>query len=154
MGKPGLQMRAGLISMGANLALTLILALTIGFWGVPIATVLSMAISWRWFQKTMSETIDLPPGTVFDVALRGPLFAVAAPAAFVVACDLMSVGLLNRFEALWLLAAMLVIFSGLYLTLLKRTSFFGADDFDFFERTLHLNHLPGYSFLARPVRQG
>jgi len=154
MGQPGLQMRAGLISMGTNLVLTLALALSIGFWGVPIATVLSMAISWRWFQRAMAETIDLPPGTVFEVALRGPLFAVAAPAAFVVACDVMATGLLNRFEALWLLAAVLVIFTGLYLTLLRRTSFFEPDDFDFFERTLHLNHLPGYSILAGPVRQG
>jgi O-antigen/teichoic acid export membrane protein len=154
MGRPGVQMIAGLISMVSNLALTIAFVFAFGFWGVPVATALSMAISWAWFTAAMQRLVGVGPRELFATAMRGPLFAGIAPLTFIAACDALSAGIDSRAAALAVVAVAFIVFSGLYLTLLRRSGTFDAADFDFFERVLKLNRVPGYTLWARPLRQG
>ncbi len=85
MGRADLQLRAGLISMFANVGLTIVLALSIGFWGIPLATAVSMAISWAWYGHAMGRLLDVPWMRMWTDALKWPcavgvctLVAVAA----------------------------------------------------------------------------
>jgi hypothetical protein len=154
MGRPGIQTIAGLISMVSNVALTLAFVFTFGFWGVPIATALSMVISWAWFTRAMRNLVGVGAREVFATALRGPLLAGLAPLVFVVACDALAVSVTSRLVALAAIAAAVVVFTGLYLTLLRRFGSFDAADLDFFERVLRLNRVPGYAVWSRPLRHG
>lgn len=154
MGRPGIQMIAGLISMTSNVVLTVGFALAFGFWGVPLATALSMGLSWAWFSRAIGRSLDVRSGETARQALLGPIQAVAGPAAFVVACDALSFGVDTRVGALAVLLAALTVFVGLYLTLLRRTAFFDAADLHFFEKVLKLNRVPGYAAWTRPLRQG
>lgn len=154
MGRPGVQMAAGLISMIANIALTVAFVFAFGFWGVPVATALSMAISWAWFARAMRGLVGVGPRELFAQALRAPLMAGLAPSIFIAACDALAAGVDSRITALAVLAIAFVVFAGLYLTLLRRSGAFDADDFEFFERVLKLDRVPGYTVWARPLRHG
>ncbi len=154
MGRPGVQMVAGLISMVSNIALTIAFVFAFGFWGVPAATAISMAVSWAWFARAMRGLVGVGAGELFAQALRGPLIAVVAPLGFILACDALAAGVDSRGVALGILAVAFIVFAGLYLTLLRRSGTFDDADFDFFERVLKLDRVPGYTVWARPLRHG
>jgi hypothetical protein len=73
---------------------------------------------------------------------------------FIAACDALAVGIDSRPAALAVFAIAFVVFAGLYLTLLRRSGTFDDADFDFFERVLKLDRVPGYAVWARPLRHG
>ena len=86
--------------------------------------------------------------------MRGPLSAGLAPFIFIVACDVLAAGVETRLAAFSILVIAFVVFSGLYLTLVRRTGAFDDADLDFFERVLRLDRVPGYAVWARPLRHG
>jgi len=154
MGRPGIQMVSGLISMVSNILLTIAFVYAFGFWGVPAATALSMVISWVWFVRAMRGLVGVGAAELFAVALRGPLLAAIAPTIFIVGCDALASDVASRFSALAVVAVSFIVFTGLYLTLVRRMGTFDEADLDFFERVLRLNRVPGYMVWARPLRHG
>jgi len=153
MGRAELQMYSGLVSMLSNIALTIGLVLAFGFWGVPVGTVLSMAISWAWFARSMRGAIGVGAAKLWREALRGPAIAILAPLILVTVCDALSSGVTSRAAAAGILAMAAPIFAGLYLALLRLQANFDASDLDFFENVLKLRRIPGFAAWARPLRQ-
>lgn len=142
-GRADLAMRAGLISMSANLLLTVLLVWQVGFYGVPIATALGMAISTAWFLRRMPAIA----GTGFAVLFRRSL---GWPLAASVPAGLAAAGLFHlaappetRLAALALGGGGALLFGAVYLACLRAAPF--LDDFDraFLLDTLGLRRLPG-----------
>ena len=71
MGRPDVQMKSGLISMTANILLTIGLVWAIGFIGIPIATALSMIVSWAWFLSAMKRVLDVSTARLLTEAFQG-----------------------------------------------------------------------------------
>ena len=59
-----------LFLLDANIVLTLALVYTIGFWGIPVATAISMLISCVWFLFAMNGVLNVPAGELFRSALQ------------------------------------------------------------------------------------
>ncbi len=153
MGRAELQMYSGLVSMVSNIALTIGLVFAFGFWGVPAGTVLSMALSWAWFARSMRGAIGVGVAELWREALRGPAVAALAPLILIAVCDTLSSGIGSRAAAAGILVAVVPIFAGLYLALLRLQSNFDAADLDFLGNVLKLRRVPGFSAWARPLRQ-
>ena len=127
-GEAGLVMRAGLLSMSANIALTVSLLYTVGFWGIPIATAISMAASWVWFVHAATFTtgagITEQLGAGLNYSLRatmpGALLIAAVAAAGIVPQERVAQGM-----AVLLSGA---CFALVYLYLLRRWRFFTPSD--------------------------
>jgi len=153
-GRPDLQMKAGLISMGSNLAMTIGLVYTIGFWGVPIATVVSMFLSWAWFMGAIHKVLDVRTVEVIAQAIRWPLVSAVPGLLICIVCDRLSFLVSSRLEGVAAVFGVGIVFTVLYLTMLRRTSFFGADDLEFFDTTLRLRRVPGYAAWTRAMREG
>lgn len=154
MGRAELQMWSGLVSMIGNIALTVAFVFLFGFWGVPAGTVLSMALSWAWFARAMRGAIGISVRELWREALRAPAVAALAPLVFIAACDALTAGGTSRLVAAGVLLSALPIFTGLYLTLLRRQSCFDTADMDFLGNVLKLRRVPGFAAWARPVRHG
>ncbi len=154
MGRAELQMGSGLVSMIGNLVLTVAFVFLFGFWGVPAGTVLSMALSWAWFTRAMRGAIGIGARELWREALRAPLIAALAPLVFIVACDGLSSSVHTRVVAAGVLVVALLIFTGIYLALLRLQRCFDAADFDFLQNVLKLGRLPGFAAWARPIRHG
>ncbi|MFP6584361.1 MAG: oligosaccharide flippase family protein [Candidatus Hydrogenedentota bacterium] len=152
MGRPDVQMRAGLISLCANLALTLILVYTIGFWGVPIATVVSMYVSWFWFMGAMRGVVDVEPSRLWRESIRGAVIASIPVGLFAWGVTFVSVSVGSRVEGLLGLAVMGAFCVAMYLAGLRRSTIFEEDDLDFMDHTLRLKHVPGYKAWSRSLR--
>jgi len=153
MGRAELQMYSGLVSMVSNIALTIGFVFAFGFWGVPAGTVLSMALSWAWFARSMHGAIGVGAAKLWREALRGPAVAILAPLLLIAACDALSSGVASRAVAAGILAVVSPVFAGLYLALLRLQANFDAADLDFFENVLNLRRVPGFAAWARPLRQ-
>ncbi|MCH8204858.1 MAG: flippase [Candidatus Hydrogenedentes bacterium] len=153
-GRPDVQMKAGLISMTSNVVMTVGLVYTIGFWGVPIATVVSMFLSWGWFTGAMKSLVGIGAKELFAQAIRWPLVSVLPAFLFCAVADRLSGQLTSRIESLAAVVVVLVVFSVLYLAMLRRTPFFDAEDLDFFDNTLRLRRVPGYAAWTRAMREG
>lgn len=153
-GRPDVQMKAGLISMVSNIAMTVAFVYSFGFWGVPIATVISMFLSWGWFMVAMKALVAIGPRELFAQAIRWPLVSVIPAFLFCVASEGLAWKLASRWESLAAVAVVLVVFSALYLAMLRRTLFFDAEDLEFFDDTLRLNRVPGYAAWTKPMREG
>lgn len=152
-GRPDIQMKAGLISMTSNIVLTVALVYWIGFWGIPIATAVSMILSWAWFARAMGTLVDAGPRRLFDVALRWPLLAVAPGLALCAAADWAGMGLQGRPANLAVAAVAGGVLLATYLALLRRTPFIDSTDLDFFDEVLRLDRAPGYRWWTRAIRE-
>lgn len=150
-GRPELQMISGLISMSLNLALTVTLVYTIGFWGIPIATSISMLVSWVWVERSVARLMHERPGAMAAGLLRGPLFAALPGGLFVLGCWYVTPAMEGRLPHLIAAAAMLAFFCVLYLTMLRRGRILDARDAEFFGGTLGLRRVPGFKAWARPL---
>ncbi len=153
-GRPDVQMKAGLISMVSNVLMTVGLVYAVGFWGVPIATVVSMFLSWGWFVRAMRSVVGMGASELLALALKWPLMSAVPALLFCAACDLLVPLPASRLEALVAVAAVLAVFSAIYLAMLRRTPFFDAEDLDFFDNTLRLRRVPGYAAWTRAMREG
>ena len=154
MGLPGLQMKAGLLSMSANLALTVALVLTVGFWGIPVATALSMVVSWAWFSGAMGRLVAVGRLELLRTSLLWPFAACLPGAVLCLACNFLAPETASRIEFAGLLALACALSFGSYLALLRLTPLFDTRDFEFFDSTLRLGRVPGYRAWSRPMRGG
>lgn len=153
-GRPDVQMKAGLISMVSNVLMTVGLVYSVGFWGVPIATVVSMFFSWGWFVRAMRSVVGMGAKELLPLALKWPLVSAVPALLFCIACDRLVPLPASRLEALVAVAAVLTVFSAIYLAMLRRTPFFDTEDLEFFDNTLRLGRLPGYAAWTRAMREG
>lgn len=152
-GRSGIIMKAGLVSMCSNLLLTIGLVLTIGFWGIPIATATSMLISWAWFAHAVRGDLGVGFGGLVRRTLQWPLLA-AAPA--VVPCLLLDHwGAANPAFAinLALLACAGCVFGLVYILIIQWTPFMDAEDLRLLNSTLPLDRIPlAQAWLRRAAR--
>jgi len=152
MGRPDVQMKAGLISLSVNIALTLALVQTIGFWGVPVATVVSMVVSWLWFAGAMRGLVDVGLGALWRDAIRGAVVAAIPVGLFALGGSYLSESISTRVEGgaglvcIWLFCVLL------YVSAIRRPSIINSADLDFMDHTLKLKHLPGYKKWSQALR--
>lgn len=152
-GLPGLQMKAGIIATVSNLVLTVALVLTIGFWGIPLGTALSLYISWAWFAHAMAPVVDVTPGRLLRTAVVWPLLASLPGLALCVLCDIASRGTLNFAMNLGAAAAGLAAFAVTYLALIRLMPFLDDWDLDFLEHTVKLGRVPGWNLWTRRMKR-
>ncbi len=141
-GRPELQMYAGIIAMAGNLALTVVLYLSIGFYGVPAATSIAMVVASLWFAGVMRKETGTELGALFHEALYWPIVASAPGVILCAAADWQSSGMEG-----WAPNAMAVVVAagaagGIYLAIVRYVPF--LDDFDrrFLDEHLWLRRLP------------
>jgi O-antigen/teichoic acid export membrane protein len=148
-GRPDMQMNAGLISMIVNIVLTIILYLAIGFWGIPIATSVSMIVSCLWFILAVEPIAGVGLRRLFRDALLWP--TVTSLPGFVVcaAIDYSQRSAQGIAIAVLALSVSTAIYAASFLLLFRLTPFLDAFDRRFLEETLKLGRVPGYRWWAR-----
>lgn len=150
--RPDLQMKAGILATVVNVALTIVLVLTIGFWGIPIATAISMFISWFWFNAAMTAVMGVPALALMRKTLLFPVLAALPGFLVCLAADLCLIQWQDFWTNAVLLAFCCILFALSYLGLIRWFAFFDAGDIRFFGETLRLDRLPGFSTWSRPMR--
>ncbi len=130
MGRPDLEMRYGIVMASLNLVLSLILIVTVGFYGAALGSVLSLAVGSFYFMHLFHRLIGLPLGRFLK------LFLWPMAASFVA---LFSIGVLlqgtmpsfpeaGRGDLALFLGADAVGFGLLYLLLLHFAAYFERDE--------------------------
>ncbi|MFA6241627.1 MAG: polysaccharide biosynthesis C-terminal domain-containing protein [Candidatus Hydrogenedentales bacterium] len=153
MGRADMQMYAGLLAMISNVVLTIALYLSIGFWGIPIATAASLFLTTAWFIVAMESVIGVSAGKLLRVAVLWPTLASLPGFAACVLADCWSSQFDGRLPNA-AVAGTLVLFSGIsYLVLIRLTPFLDAFDFDFLGNSLALRRVPGFAVWARSGRR-
>lgn len=152
MGRPDLQMKAGLLAMSSNIVLTVTLVLTVGFWGIPAATTISMVLSWLWFSRVFGRLVGVPAREAFRQALVWPALAAGAGLGVCALGDWFAYGLDGRMLNLTALTLAAGAFIGVYLFVLRLTPFVDDRDIEYFDDTLGLRRVPGYVRWSRPMR--
>ena len=153
MGRADLQMKAGLISMTSNIALTIVLAYAIGFWGIPIATTVSMVLSWVWFAWAAGSIIGVPAGRLTANALRWTAIATV-PAAIPLLAGAASLDVSSRLGAAGALAGCGMVSVFFFLFILRALPAFTDYDLDVLGQSLRLNRVPGFRAWAKPFIRG
>ncbi|MCP4643294.1 MAG: oligosaccharide flippase family protein [bacterium] len=151
-GRADLQMKAGLICTVGNILLTIALYFLIGFWGIPIATALSMFIGWMWFNVAVRGVLGVGALRFLRVTLLWPAVASLPGLAVAVAADVLTTGIFGFGVAGPALLACAALFGLLYAVLIRFTPFFDAFDIDFLEEALYLDRVPGFRLWARRIR--
>jgi len=151
-GLPGLQMKAGIIATVSNIVLTIALVLTIGFWGIPLGTALSLYLSWAWFTRAMRPVVDVAPARLLRTAVLWPLLASLPGLALSVLCDIASMQSASFVVNLGAAAGGLGAFSLTYPILIRFMPFFDEWDLDFLENTVKLGRLPGFQRWRRGMK--
>ncbi len=152
-GRADLQMYAGLISTTVNIVLTVVLLLTVGFYGIPVATAIGMMVSTLWFFFAMRGAVGVSAFEVLSKSTAWPLVAAVPGAA---AC----------FGIQWWIGggALLVLdLAGLavgglflalsYVWLVFRLPYLDAFDLAFLQNTLRLGQVPGFARVAGRARR-
>lgn len=148
MGRADFAMKAGLISMSANIALTIALVFVFGIYGVALGTALSMVLSTLWFFVKMRDVIDVPLRRIVAQALFWPGLA-ALPGG--VACGALAYfgrNLDGRLPNLFLCGAAAAVFGISYVAVLRFAPFLDRFDRGFLLDTLRLRRVPGAAWLA------
>jgi len=143
-GRPDVQMKAGIIAMVSNLLLTVALVLSIGFYGIPLATALSMFLSCAWFLAAMRPLVGVGLTELVRVSVLWPAVASLPGLAVCAAGDWLAADLVGRWPNGALVAVCAVAFAAMYLAVIRCTSFLDAFDLDFLGNTLRLKRLPGF----------
>jgi O-antigen/teichoic acid export membrane protein len=152
-GRPEIQMKAGLISMTANIVLTVACALAFGFFGVALGTSASMFISMAWLLRAMRGIAGAGGIRILRETVLWPAIASLPGIAVCVALEY-SFGMgTGRIESAGLVLAGACIFGCLYLFLLRSLPFLNDFDAFFLEHTLRLKRVPGISFVTQPARR-
>ena len=152
MGRPDLTMKAGLISMSSNIALTIALVLLVGFHGVAAATSLGLLISTIWFFLAMRRVVDVSLRTLVRDALLWPALACIPGIIATVAVEFSVHGHAGRLPNLLAAGAAAAIFGLSYLALLWLFPFLDRFDVDFLDKTLRVGRLPGFGWAVRRAR--
>jgi O-antigen/teichoic acid export membrane protein len=135
-GRPDLQMKAGVIATVSNILLTITLVLTIGFWGIPIATAASLVLSWAWFAHAMKRIVNVGPGELLRTAVLWPLLASLPGLAMCLTADYLTAEMVSFLPLAATLCLLTGIFFTLYLGLIHLSPFLDAFDRDFLANTL------------------
>ncbi|MBN2308529.1 MAG: oligosaccharide flippase family protein [Candidatus Hydrogenedentes bacterium] len=147
-GRADLHMKAGLIAAGANVVLTVALYLAIGFYGIPLATMLAMFITWGWFLAAMKQTVPVHVAEFFRTVLLWPALAAAPGIVICAAVDAFGPQGAGRLPNAALAMAAAAGFGVLYLAIMRCAPFLDGFDVDFLGDTLRLRRLPGFRFLT------
>ena len=147
-GNAGLPMIAGLISMTANIVLTVALYAAIGFYGIPAATALALAISTIWFFGAMRRELDVSPALLLWQSLFWPVAASLPGAAFCLLVNWGATDYLDRAGNLLIAAACAAVFGLSYALCLRLTPFLDRYDVEFLRDTLRMGRVPGFGFLT------
>ncbi len=152
-GRADLQMKAGAIATVSNLALTILLVYTVGFYGIPVATALSMFLSCAWFFGAVCPMFGIGAGHLLRVSALWP--AVASLPGFVICVlgDWASRGMVGRDPNALVVLGSAAAFGIIYLGLISLTPFLDAFDIEFLEHTLGLRRVPGFRAWTRRVRR-
>jgi len=128
MGKPGMQMTAGLIEMTGNVTLTVVLVLTLGFYGIPLGTALAMGLSCTWFVRAMRPLVDAGAWELMRTTLVWPLVAALPGLAGCMGAAWLTAGTPGRMASAVAVLAAGGFLALSYTALLQRTPFFDAYD--------------------------
>lgn len=153
-GHAGETMIAGLISMFANVVFTVLLYGFIGFYGIPIATSLGMAISTWWFFGRMRDLLGIGMGELIRRAFFWPTMACVPGGILAGALALWAIDLPGHLLNLGVVVVGAAVFFPAYGLCLRITPFLDAFDIDFLEHTLKLGRIPGFQLLTRRYRDG
>lgn len=153
MGRADLQMGAGLICTVGNVVLTVVLYLTVGFWGIPIATALAMYIGWLWFNNAVRHVLDVAPLTFLRETLLWPALASVPWLGVSILWNAWAAGpggsLVNGPHLLGCSA----LFVLGYALLLRWTPCLDTFDVEFLEEHLYLRRVPGFAWWTRRARR-
>lgn len=151
-GEAGLPMWAGLISMVANVVLTVFLFWCFGFLGVAAGTSLALGLSTAWFFRAMRRLIGLAPTALLSEALLWPGIAALPGTALCVAVNFGLQGFTDRPANLIAAGLCFGVFGLSYGLCLRLTPFVDAYDVDFLRDTLRADRLPGFRYLTARAR--
>jgi O-antigen/teichoic acid export membrane protein len=152
-GRSDLIMKAGLISMASNLALTVAFVLAFGFWGIPLATASSMVLSWLWFAGAVRGELGMGMGAILKRAMFWPAAAslpAVLPAVLLDPTGAANATFIVNFTLLITAAAAFVL---CYAIVLQRMPFLDTKDEQLLESSLPLHRIPGArAWLKRAAR--
>jgi O-antigen/teichoic acid export membrane protein len=152
-GRADLHMKAGLFSMTVNFTLTVVLLIAIGFWGVPIATAVSMVLSCLWFIHATGPVTGIGAREWGRRILWWPVVAALPGALACFLVDMLMMPWDTRLPNLAAAGAAAIGFGIAYLLVLRRTSFLSRADLDILDNTLRLTRVPGYAAWSRSLRR-
>ena len=153
-GRPDIQMKAGLISTISNIVLTVILVLTVGFYGIPLGTALSMFLSSAWFMVVMGGLVGVGLSEIVRRCLLWPMVASLPGLVVCILGDWFSTDMVGRIPNGTVMLACAAVFGFTYLAIIRFTPFLDAFDIEFMENTLRLKYLPGFRAWAPRARSG
>ncbi len=144
-GRPDLQMKAGILAMISNVALTIALVFPFGLYGVAMGTALSMCIACAWFMHAMGPLSGVGAVELVRKTVIWPLLACAPGFAVCLAADVWSADGSRLLNIEAVLAGSAVFFAA-YALILFRTPFLDA-----FDREV-LKSLPFMGWLRAGIR--
>lgn len=151
-GRADIPMFAGLLSMSSNISLTIMLYYLIGFYGIAIATALSMAISTIWFFRRLQRLVEVSLSDLLVNSLRWPFLAAIPGAVVCVGVNFWVSAAQDQWAALGVFAVLTPIFCLFYGLCLRHSPFLDEFDVRFLGDTLRLRKIPGFQwFTARVV---
>jgi len=148
-GRADLQMKAGAIATLSNLALTVLLVWRFGFYGIPVATALSMFLSCTWFFLAIRPLFDIGLGRLLRTTALWPAVASIPGLAVCVLGDLLTGGATSRDVNAVAVLVCGGVFGLTYGVLIRMLPFLDHFDVDFLGTTLKLRRVPGFDLLTR-----
>lgn len=135
-GRPEIQMFAGVIETVANIALTIALAFTIGFYGVPLGTALAMVLSCVYVMRAMRRHINVAPGEILRRALMWPAVAAAPGLLACSAAGRLAAGYVGRVPNAVAVISSGALLAGVYVAILWMSPFFDSFDREFLRQCI------------------
>jgi len=148
-GRADMQMKAGLIATISNVVLTVLLVYTVGFYGIPVATAISMFLSCAWFFTAVRPVLGIGTGRLLRTCALWPALASAPGFLICVLGDWYTHDATQRMPNLLMVTGSLAVFSALYLGLIRVMPFLDETDLTFLDETLGARRIPGLSRLVR-----
>ena len=153
-GRPDVQMKAGIIAMVSNVALTVALVFPFGIYGVALGTAASLFISCAWFIVAMRPVVGVSARELIRVSMVWPAVASLPGFLVCVAGDWFSADVAGRIPNAAAAAVCACLFGAGYLMLLRFTPFLDAVDADFLANVLKLGKVPGFHlWLGRAAKR-
>lgn len=149
-GRADIPMKSGLLATGSNIAITVTLVYAVGFWGIPIATVFSMFLSWVWFVWAMRDVIAVDVRRVLGVWVW-PSLAALPGLVVCVLFDTYASGVTGFAANAGLALVAGGMFGLTYLSIIRWTPFLDAFDLEFMESTLGMGRVPGFKLWAARI---
>jgi O-antigen/teichoic acid export membrane protein len=153
-GNASLPMMAGLISTVGNIVLTILLYQLVGFYGIPAATSLALAVSTLWFFRAIRHEVPVSPGQLVRESLLWPVLACLPGMLGCLAVRMALQTYEDRIGNVVVAGLLAGGFGLLYVLCLRWTPFIDRYDVHFLRDTLRLGRVPGFHFLTARVHHG